>query len=121
MPDQPRDEHGRFAERETARRDRIGREHGALVASLLGGHPSGSGAAQEASHDAKPAHPPAPHAIGMDGGWRGSDIRAHARRQEDARESFLDELIPAMTGRPRIVGRRYGYTPAVDPYAGVDE
>lgn len=133
MPDQPRDEHGRFVEPEGVRRERIGREHAAFMAGVLSGPsmtPDGtatrprtfwstsSGTAHAAPADPTP-HPPAPRpASRMEGGWRGPDSRAHVRLQEAEREAFLDSFIPYLTGRPRTAGKRYGYMPAVDPYAG---
>ena len=94
---QPRDEQGRWVEAEAARRERIGREHGALVASLIGG------ASPETVSSGAPSPQP-PERSSMNGGWLGTDIHAHERQREAEREAWLDEFFPYLTGRPRAAG-----------------
>lgn len=127
-----RDKRGRFTEGERARQDRIGREHTALLAGLLGGSQQPPPPAQDADA-VQGSKPPTfwstssestgqvladlTPRTGMDGGWRGDDSRAHVRQQEAEREAHLDQAVQFITGKPRTVGRRWGDTPAVDPCA----
>jgi hypothetical protein len=75
-----RDARGRFSEPQSNRERRLAREHNTFLIGVLGGHPTPGAEGTNA--------PSEPRRAGMEGGWRGEDIRAHERRREAANAAF---------------------------------
>lgn len=89
MAEQPRDASGRFVERDRERR--IAREHGQLIAGLLG---TTSGVTD--------AETPSPSPVGAEGGYRGRSLGDVQRERREAREAFSRLFEPPPSDHDEI-------------------